>query len=936
MRPAPGTASSATSINSTANIGLKGVKSRPTDINTLKYALIDSKSRVVTFVGKYDPTYPTGTIPYADILKDVLNNPYPSFSLEPTPGAQAEFESMQQLFASDVARFNDPNYCNQWVNRLISLLMNDPAVAADKNRFFKHFGDAFGMSSDEFMTLYNGAKNIGSVPQDQMFDMASKMMRMAGLPKLANALITIKTGGASGDPRRDICDQLGRAAEYDALKVRYNAGEISASKLAEGSMIICYSAMLREMEYPENQLDRMVQNIRSGSQSIDALSEAFGTQLNTFLSDHFGERIVNNLVLSPDLMMRLYNLPTPQSEMVFTNVPADSALGDILFRADYLLKTICTNPDLRAQVPAHLTDMEFHQQESIRNNYYLPASAGAGIGNRLIPADVTMKFSPDGSVVEFARAQVKACSWVSGYLGDGWTPTAKSYLDTVVPKYAAYLTQHYDDYAKVYPELYRLQEAAKVVALVRWAKANGYTLAVGATSDVKIPHPKTVNGFWNAVFQAQQGRYSLTIIEHGGASFAADEGEAWIKPQPDVTVTADVNKQLVASALLAEGAASAAINGDLEAARDLADKSARAMTGEIDLTQLPALAGVPVPSDPAAYAAADIELINQAADCLNTMNTAQQDLTRANNMGATPEADNIRNQALQAQSDAQAKLQEIMASVATLKQNPSQASAVVLTLQSHTATVQPIAGTTAVATPPVQTGTTAAAPTTDKPVDLVALRAKWLRDLDEVNRKIAITQQALLGLNKQVQANQALYADWEKLAGDGMAKCKSTILDLFLDSSIDMMSDRSGTLHKLADKLPATETIAKEKYRRMDSLVTMMKDARASGTFLEWLYRENKTDAELYEYFRDGIGQISSLLSLDKTVPGLAWKYGSMAADLAYTYAQYYQAWQGIKDSNDRSDVQLAQVKKLCEQMKALGDHAKELRKKLEETDWQQ
>ncbi|MCE5315275.1 MAG: hypothetical protein ABFD49_00770 [Armatimonadota bacterium] len=923
------------------SLGVKGSKSRATDINTLKYALIDKKTRVVTFVGYYDPTYATGAIPYSDILKDVINNPYPSFSLEPTPDQPAKFATMDKMITSDIARMNnDPGYCNEWANKLISLLLNDPFLAADNKRFMKHFGEGLGLTEGEFRKLFYGAQNMGSVPQDEWIGMASKMMRIIGLPNIAKLLDVFTGGGSTGDMQYDMCAALGLTSELEAIKANRDSGEISQEQFVNEGFIMCFSVMLRQMDYPERQLDSMAKSIRNGSQSKDVLTEAFSTQLSSYITDRFGEKIINGLVFSPDLMSRLYNLPLAQSELAFSNVPSDSVLGDILFKADYLLKTICSNPDLREQVPSHMTDMEFHQQEAVNNNYNIPSNAGAGIGSRLVPADVMMKVSPAGDVVEFGDAQVKMVGWVRSYLGN-WDNESKNHLNSVVPKYADYVTQHYDEYARAFPELYRMNEVAKVVALARWAKGNGYTLAAGDASNAKIEHPKLINGFWSAVFQASHDKYSLTIIEEGGASFSADEGEDWVKPQTDVTVTSDVSKQLVASAILAGEAAGAAIGGDLEAAKDLADKSAMAMTGMIDLTKLPSLSDLPMPEDPASYAIADMELINEASDCLNTMKEAQKDLQHADSIADTSpdEAEKIRSQATKAQDDASARLNELMSSVATLKNNPSQASDVVVALKGSSGVVQPIQNMASLPLTTSQAAQTVVQPTDQKvgkPLDLEATRAKWMAELDEVNRKIEITKQTLLMLNRQILADNALYNDWEKMASDGMDKCKSTITDLFFDTTIGILTDRFKEINKVAQKLPPSEAEAIEKYRRLESLSTSMKDARDGGTFIDWLYRENKTDAEVYESIRDGIGQISGILSLDSTVPGMAWKYGSMTADLAYTFAQYYQAWNGIKASTDRTDYQMAQVKKFCEKLKELTDQSKGLRQKLVETSWKQ
>ncbi|HEY3297547.1 MAG TPA: PDZ domain-containing protein, partial [Armatimonadota bacterium] len=114
----------------------------PLDINVLKYAFVDPDTRVVTFVGKYDPDYATGPIPYADILNDAIASPYPSFSIEPTDQQRAQFNQVDNMIASDIQRMNDPNYCNQWGQKLMNLILNDSSLQADNKRFYNNCGGA--------------------------------------------------------------------------------------------------------------------------------------------------------------------------------------------------------------------------------------------------------------------------------------------------------------------------------------------------------------------------------------------------------------------------------------------------------------------------------------------------------------------------------------------------------------------------------------------------------------------------------------------------------------------------------------------------------------------------------------------------------------------------------------------------------------------------
>jgi len=457
--------------------------------------------------------------------------------------------------------------------------------------------------------------------------------------------------------------------------------------------------------------------------------------------------------------------------VVYKNAEPGSRLGDVLFRADYRLKSVCTFPDAREKMPAHLTDLEFSRREEAARNYEPPAGAGALVGHRLVPADVKMWVSPGGDVVEFQDSRVKVLGWVIDTVGNT-DSAAKEFIESVTPRYADYLTQHYDEYAAVYPEWHKMSELAKIVALERWAKRNNYAIKVENATDEKVPYPKSVQGFWSMVFQVDENAGSLVLVAHGGASFSPEEGEDWIKTQPDVEVTSDVLKQLAASAVLAKQSVNAAESGDLEAARDLAEKSALAMTGEIDLTVLPTLDGMPSPSDPASHAAATYEVINQASDCLHQMDTAQKDLARAQQISATSpdEAKKLTEQATKAQDEAQAKLKRIMDGISTYTNNPSRAGDIVVALQSGTGVVMPIGGNTTPGTPAVpSTQNTTTTPADPKLEDWPAKCSRWLAELDQVNKQIESTRTVLLKLNASIQSDGKLFEEWRETT-KGMPK----------------------------------------------------------------------------------------------------------------------------------------------------------------------
>ncbi|MBN1361785.1 MAG: PDZ domain-containing protein [Sedimentisphaerales bacterium] len=898
----------------------------PLDINILKYALIDPQTRVVTFIGSYDPAYDTGPIPYADILEAVLANPYPSFSLEPSDQQRAEFAQVDRLISADIARMtSSPDYCVQWAQRLTDLLLYDTSLTVDNKRFFRNCGSALGMTGEELKRLFDAAKGRIEIPQAESFTLMAKLMRGVGLPDVADAMLAFAAGGTPDDILLGVCNAMHLRPQYDGLAHQLTSGSITYEKFKDEVVILAMSAICRRFEAPEAEIQRRASSVRSGAQPSDIMVDYFGEQLGSFVTNKAGARMLDGLVLSPELMSKLYNLPIPRVELVFTNVPAGSYLGDALYRADYLLKTLCSNPDIGDKVAGHLTDQAFLKREAVLRGTYLPAGAEVGVGNRLVPAEVVMRVSPRGDAVAFQNAQVKVISWVRELGGTAGNGPAAQFVRDVVPKYGQFLTERYDQYARAYPEWHRMSEVAKCVALARWARSHDYTLVVENASQEKIGLPRRIPGFWTAVFHAEGERAFLTVIEQGGASFAADEGEAWVQAQQDNSVTSDVSRQLVASAVLAEQAAMSAEAGDLETARELADKSARAMTGDIDLNVLPTLGDIPMPGEPATYAAADAELINQAAVCLDRMKTAQQDLQRADTLqnSSPQEAAALRQQATQAQDNAQAKLKELLSAASVLKAHPSYAAQVVVSLRSGTPMVIPTGASSGAQT---ANATSLAPPLTPKQEDWPTRIARLNAQLEEVERRIATTRTALLRLNATIQADRVQFEAWEQAAEDGFERCVGMAGDVAIDFAAGALSERYDTIYDLAKKLPNEPTDLIEKYRYLASLAQRMREAKATNDFGNLAGRENQTEAQMYETVRDGIGQIVGLLGLDKTVPGAAWKYGSLAADMAYNLTELYQGFKNVTVLESNQELQRQAVAKLAEQMRLLVEEKKKLR----------
>ncbi len=903
----------------------------PLDINVLRYVLIDPETGEVTFIGRYDPDYATGPIPYADLLREAMEHPYPSFSLEPTAQSEATFREAARKMDEEFARLNSsPAYADQWTRKVADLLLNDPSMETDRKRLFNRVARVMGITEDDFRRMYNAATGKLDIPDTEFLALASKMLLGLGYEKAGKALWVLSGGGDPETLLYGMCGVLGVLDRYQELAGR----GLDPQTFRNEGIILAISELCRSFDASESKMQEIIAGVRAGRRSVDDLIDYMGSLVSESISNRYGAAMLNGVVLGPQFLSRLYAFPPPRVELVFKDVPPDSLLGEALFRADYALKFISSYPEAREKFPGHLTSQEFIWRCEEEAGYSVPSAGGVFMGCTLVPDAVHLRMSPDGTVAEFTGASVRVDGWLGRIHGrdDG---RLSAFLSDAAQKYGAFLTRNYGSYARIHPELHTLSEAAKVIALARAARQSGRPLKASGGVGRRASLPRETEGFWSAVFRVEGSSGSLTFVQEGGADFSRKTGDSWVNVQADAAVTTDVMRQLSASAAFAEMALQQAVDGDLEAARDLAERSAKAMTGEIDLTALPSLSDLPEPRMAAPYGAAGASLVGETLKTLDELSEAQGELARAQAMESSSpdEAERIRQEAEQARDRAKEKFRLLLEAAGVLRSEPAKASSVAVTLASLKAGVGPLPAPAAVAQPAGTPGSAAGEVRPSSPADWNARIAGWRRELEETERQMEVTRQALLRLNRVILDNAKLFEEWERSSEEAFDRCVEMGADLALDFGITGLSDRYETIYDLAKKLPDPPADLLEKYRHMVQIVQRLKEAKSIRDAATLMERENQSLAEVLETMRDGIGQIMGLLNLDRTVPGAAWKYGSLLWDNAYNLWELYHTWKNVT-ALERNNEQFAEgVRRLSERMKDLQSRSKELRRKIEEAE---
>jgi len=217
-----------------------------------------------------------------------------------------------------------------------------------------------------------------------------------------------------------------------------------------------------------------------------------------------------------------------------------------------------------------------------------------------------------------------------------------------------------------------------------------------------------------------------------------------------------------------------------------------------------------------------------------------------------------------------------------------------------------------------------------KPMDWSAKSALWIEELAHINRQLAVTRSTLLKLNELILADRNLFAEWEKEADEGFKRSRDLAIDAVIDTCVSYLAERYETIYGLAVKLPDKPEAVIEKYRHMASLYKILVEAKAAKDLDGLAKRTGKTDAEIYEIFRDGIAQISGLVGLDKTIPGKALKYGSLAFDWIYNLEELYLVWKNVGTLESNNTEYAKEIMVLSNRMRELQARQEQLVRNIE------
>jgi hypothetical protein len=877
------------------------------EFNVLKYAFVDADGSV-NLVGTYDPAYATGPINYAALLRDAVENPYPKLSLDPPNRDPLDLGGLRVVDADIQRGVRDPNYASELGQKLlVQPLFKSNTESPDRRYFIQRLKQKFNISEEEFNSYRNWvATNF--LPDLNEFvntaDFTDKLLVAGGAASGCGRIyVAMKDLGESG-PRlsqQEVRRRLEQLAIYasltDALARADRESGVNkqaASRALTGGV---YQKLLGCLGAPEREAQYAVSNYMSGRATEDAPIQVLNAAYLKVMERSLLSGVFASFPLSQATLGSIYNVPPIMSPVNTFGGRRNSAVLRAFFDADYTLKYLTTSNLTNIDIPGHVSSQEFLAQQE---------RAGGRAPNMgslrfwIQPGEVRLDVLENGAGVRFSDAKVKIGGEVMAVRGaDG---NGEKALARGLVSYADSLTSRYEQYARAYPSLHAMRETAKVIALARWAKSKGVRLKLTAEGDTK-PVPERAEGFWGMTFMFRAGSASdlLFLWAQGGVDYSQQAGDGWVSAQPNQKATSDVLEQLAASTALAQKAAAA---DSLESARDLAQRSADAMTGHIDLTGIP---GVPPPSplgpgETLASRAAAAQTAIAAADANAAVAQAKADLQQAEALKTSDPAKYAQAQAAVDQSEKNLQhLNEMMR-----KYN----------LQPVTTAVD-LRGANLnkpVVVQPLSTGVAGRAPGCPiTPKKALPTRAELVKELAEVHKEVDMLGTSLQRLNRTIQMDQKQFAEWEKEveAAQERAKerLKKAIQDKIKDTIIDYEKDYYTKIEPSPEKLKVVETI--------DQLLKQ-KDV------YDWA-NKGKTD---WEQFGEGIRTLADNLPFSKEAQSLLWACENII-DSSYDIVSELASWNRISQLRKNSDVYLTVVNQSGERMKRLIARMKEIETQL-------
>jgi tetratricopeptide (TPR) repeat protein len=211
---------------------------------------------------------------------------------------------------------------------------------------------------------------------------------------------------------------------------------------------------------------------------------------------------------------------TPSLHPTFINLTSTSWLARTIMLSDVALKSIVAigpvaEKQLKAIVPGYISEGEF-----LRAHGYLDDPGGPWGRAYIAPGAFEISEAPGGDALMFSKTPmaihlVKMSVDAAGVARD--VPNAALTL------YSGTLSAAYDQFAIQFPTLYKLREAAKIVAIARWLQKRRIAVSLPQGEALTWTPPRSIPTIMRPYLKVGDGGISPVAYVVGGVDLAPDQ-----------------------------------------------------------------------------------------------------------------------------------------------------------------------------------------------------------------------------------------------------------------------------------------------------------------------------------------------------------------------------------------------------------------------------
>jgi hypothetical protein len=692
------------------------------------------------------------------------------------------------------------------------------------------------------------------------------------------------------------------------------------SKTNEGSrrfLLLLYRTLLKGLGVNESKINAIVARAPRTGNFDTQLADLLNQRIESLQKESLSKNVFSSFVFGHDFLKKRYNLQPVYTGVELLGLPSNGFLTRALFNADYALKYATTLNLGTVGIADFLSSSEYICKRADESGRSIELKQ-AIVRYWIYPGEVKFKIMSDKSGLYFVSSDVKiGCELFEGY--------SNQWLNSILNEYAEKVNRDYDKIARLYPSLHVIREVQKIIALVRWLKANNIQIILPSLELADNSIPKQVEQIVSlSFFNRSGGSFDNVFLNfEGGVVYSQEYGDKWYKGEPDPIVTKDVLHQLAASVVLAEMAADAGTMGDMESARELAEKSAQAMTGLIDFSRLPTLDipgfddAEPLPEGSvASQAIVSREVIYALDNNIQAYEKAEKQLSDAEQIkNSSPEKyQEAVNNVTTTQKRVKDNLTKLKVLLAYYRNKSEDYSSEVVDLR-HLDPSKPLV----VSLPPGGTQIPGAGQSSIGEEEILKIlpdKDSLEAELRRLREELELTRQSLLRLNRTIQLDLQQFQEWHDEASNAITRLKTRNKEYFITLVSDKYFDSMKNYYKGKDDPATVEKIDRlEKAIATSQFLTVVAD---QAPFKEWKEIIAEGVVTAMNVFSDLSPEVQSYVGL--------FKY---ALDTGYDMTDCLISWKRIEQGNNNQENYLKAVRKTADLMKQIFDRIQETESQL-------